>query len=158
MAVTTENSTQYTAQTDGSMLNGPAHGNVRCMTFEFTQGAAAGDATSTQTLIKLPAGKIRVLTNLSKIAFSAFGALRTLNVGYTAFENQDGTAVAADADFFASAVDVSAAGTAVLDESTTPDLSHELDSKDGIVVQSAVAGGTIPAGATVKGYIMYVAL
>lgn len=156
MAVSNENSTQYELQNDNqSALNAPAHGKLRVLSFEHTQ-AVAGDAGSVTTLIKLPAGKIRVLTNLSKIEHSAFGSSRTLGVGFAAYTNEAGTDVAADPDYFASAVNVAAAGTFVLDESATPALSQELDSKQGIVVNATVAGGTIPAGATLKGYILYV--
>ena len=157
MAVTTEKSTQYTEQTtDGSKVDPADHGKVEIAYFSFTQGASAGDAGSIAELIKLPAGKIRVLTEESQIAFSAFGASRTLDVGYQAYTNSSGTAVAIDADYFASAVDVSSAGELVLNESATPALAQELDSQDGIVIQADVAGGTIPAAATLEGYIKYV--
>lgn len=156
MATSNESSAQYTAQTTyNSMLQSPDHGRVKCLTFEHTQ-VNAGDATSVQSLIKLPAGRIRVLTNISKFRNSAFGAARTLDVGYAAYTNLAGTAVVADPDFFSSAVDVSSAALTLMDESTTPDLSHALDSTTGIVVNSTVSGGTIPAAATIKGYVLYV--
>jgi hypothetical protein len=156
MAVSNENSTQYELQNDNqSALNAPDHGKVRVLSFEHTQ-AVAGDANSISTLIKLPAGRIRVLTNMSKIATSAFGSSRVLSVGFAAYEEADGTPVTADPDYFASAVDVANATSFVLDESTTPALSQELNSKNGIVINATTTGGTIPAAATIKGYILYV--
>lgn len=155
MAVTEINSTTYANQLLGE-LGAEAEGKVRCLSIEFDQGDAAGDATSTQILGKLPAGRIRVLTNLSKIEFSAFGASRTLDIGFQAHEDEDGDAVAEDADYFASAVDVSAAGNVALDESGTPEISQALVSNAGIVVFSTVAGGTIPVNATLKGHIFYI--
>lgn len=157
MAVTNLNSTQAALQLGpGTDIDHPDHGRVKCVSFEFNQGAVAGDATSTALLIKLPAGKLRVLSNLSQISFSAFGASRTLDVGFTAYNLLDNTAVNADPDYFASAVDVSAAGVTQFSESTTPARSQYLESREGIWVNATVAGGTIPASATLTGYIVYV--
>ena len=155
MAVTEINSTTYANQLTGE-LGAEAEGKVRCLSVEFDQGDAAGDATSTQLIGLLPAGRIRILTNLSKIEFSAFGASRTLDVGFQAYKDEDSVDVAADADYFASAVDVSSAGSLVLDESGTPELSQAIDSLDGVVIFSTVAGGTIPVNATLKGHIFYI--
>lgn len=157
MAVTNLNSTQYALQVGpGTEIDHPYHGRVKCMTFEFAQGAVAGDATSTATLIRLPAGKIMILTKLSQIEFSAFGASRTLDVGYAAYTNLSATAVAAAPAYLASAVDVSSAGSMLLNESTTPTMSQYIETRDGLVLNATVAGGTIPAAATIKGYILYV--
>lgn len=156
MATTAQNSTQYDLQTTvGSELDLPYHGRVKALSFVYTQDGA-GDATSTQTLIKLPAGKIMVLTKLSQIEVSAFGASRTLDVGFTAYNELDNTAVSADPDYFASDVDVSSATSFALNESATPTMAQYMESRDGIVVQAAVSGGTIPDGTTIKGFILYV--
>lgn len=161
MAVTAEKSTQITngeAKPPVMLEPRDSHGRLRVAKFDFTQGAAAGDATSTADLVKLPPGKIRVLGSLSKICFSAFGAARTLDVGYTAHTDSNGTTVVAAAAAFCSAVDVSAAGSAVLDEAIAAgaDTTATFDSRSGVTLQAKVAGGTIPAAATLKGYIVYI--
>lgn len=156
MAASNENSAQYAKQiVPNEGLPSPDHGRVKALTFELTQ-VAAGDAGSVQSLIKLPAGKIRVLSHLSSLRTSAFGSSRTLDVGYAAYRNLSGTPVNADPDAFATAVDVSAGATAVFTESTTMDLSQYFESQDGILLTSTVAGGTIPVSATIKGVVLYV--
>ncbi len=122
---------------------------VRAASFSFTQSAAAGDATSVQRLLVLPPGQIKVLGIY--LANSAFGASRVLDVGYEAFAKTDGTAVSASATAFNDDLDVSAAGARMTWYNTA------LDSKSGIVISATVAGGTIPAGATLAGYFLLAA-
>lgn len=163
MAVTNEKSTQVTAVDDTEPPVYPEanewHGRLRVARFTFTQGAAAGDATSTATLVKLPNGAVRILGHLSRVSFSAFGSSRTLDIGYAAHRDRSGTAVVADADAFASAVDVSSAGTTTLAEAlaAATDGTTLITSQQGFYVNATVAGGTIPAAATINGYVVYVA-
>lgn len=130
-------------------------GKLRIAYFSFTQGAAAGDATSTADLVKLPPGRVRVLEELSKIRFSAFGASRVLDIGYKTYTGNDGVAVAADDDGFATDIDVSAAGNATFAEANHAANTHLFQSRDGVTVYATVAGGTIPAAATLSGYVVY---
>ena len=162
MAVTTEKSTQRTNETATPPVLNPvhnAHGRVRSSYFSFTQGAAAGDATSTADLIKLPAGKVRVLKTESLVICSAFGAARTIDIGHTGYTQRDGTAVAASADTILDGGDVASAAAIRMGAGTNAlgtDPTVEYDSVDGVLLQAVVAGGTIPAGATLKGYIQYI--
>lgn len=158
MAVTTEKSTQLTSieATPPTMLDTrDNHGRLRYARFTFTQGAAAGDIASYQRLVKLPAGKVRVILELSKIRTSAFGAARTLDFGWEAY-TKNGAAVAKSDAGLDAAQDVSAAigyapvGTILLDE------TKEFDSDTGVVLCTKVAGGTIPAAATISGHVAYV--
>lgn len=161
MAVTTESSTQITNGTSLPPVMNPSyddHGRVRCKVFTFTQGSAAGDATSTAGLVKLPPGVGRILLNESHIEWSAFGASRVLDIGYTAHTNTDGTAVVEDDNAFDNDIDVSSAGNAALgsDVAAASGKMYQFDSKEGITIFATVAGGTIPAGATLTGYVLYV--
>lgn len=154
MAVTAENSTQIDNESATPPVKNDScddRGRLRVKRFDFTQGAAAGDATSTQALIKIPPGKVNLHLALSRIAFSAFGAARVLDIGHTGFTNPDGTAVAADADALANDIDVSAAGNANITGVVGGDEIFQINSKDGTTIQATVAGGTIPAGATLDG-------
>lgn len=160
MAVTTEKSAQLNnVDAKPPVMNhaSQSHGRKRVMAFEFTQGAAAGDATSTQDLIKLPAGKCRLYLNEAWMAGSAFGASRTLNVGWTAYVDPDGAAVVADPNGLDNAIDVSSAAQAQLGSAVAAANGKmiDFDSRDGVLIQAVVAGGTIPAAATLKGYITY---
>lgn len=131
-------------------------GRTRRQYFSFAQGAVAGDATSVQTLCTLPAGRLRIIINQSCVANSAFGAARTLDVGYAAYTGKDGVAVAADPDALTTAViDVSAAATNNLAAAAGADPTLFINSRDGVTIESVVAGGTIPAAATLYGYITY---
>lgn len=161
MAVTTEKSTQVSNAVAAPPVMNPAYnigGDLKVMYFSFTQGAAAGDIGSTADLLTMPPGKYRLLLDQSNVTVSAFGASRTLDVGYTAYTNYDGTAVAADADAFVSAADVSAAATVALTEALAAgtDRTYLVDATSPFTLQAKVAGGTIPAGATIKGYVVAV--
>lgn len=158
MAVTNQTSDQITLGT-----NSPKEfvdvsewaGRLRVAYFSHTQ-SGAGDAGSTVDLVKLPAGRIRVMTDLCKIANSAFGAARTLDVGYQAYTAKDGTTTAADPDALTTAViDVSAAATNFLATAAGADPTLYINSRDGVTIDCVVAGGTIPDAATLYGVIVY---
>src|SRR5688572_33378586 len=68
----------------------------------------AGDANSTIALVKIPPGKYTLLGDLCRIRHSAFGSGRTMDVGWDAYTNEDGTPVAADEDGLSSAAGVAA--------------------------------------------------
>lgn len=157
MAVTAQKSTQLTnaeavpvVRTHGVDLSG----KLRVAYFDFTQDGA-GDATSTVDLVELPNGRVRVYPELSHIKFSAFGASRVLDIGYLAHTDQNGDAVSADTDYFATDVDVSSAGTAKLSEALDAATTKLFQSRDGVVIQANVAGGTIPDAATLSGFVVY---
>lgn len=158
MALTNESSTQLAKQeaSPPTMLDPrDLSGKLRIARFDFTQGAAAGDANSTARLIKLPAGKIRVFLALSRVANSAFGAARTLDLGWEAHTKNNGVAVAANEIGFDAAQDVSAAGAYAPTGTVGSDETIELDSDSGIVVVAKCEAATLPAAATLKGYIVY---
>ena len=155
MGVTTESALSvqlYEGTAAAGQYLSPRHAGVigvRVASFSFTQSAAAGDATSVQRLLVLPPGKIKVLGIY--LANSAFGASRVLDVGYEAFAQTDGTAVSASATAFNDDLDVAAQGARMTWYNTA------LDSKSGIVIKATVAGGTIPAAATLAGYFLLAA-
>ena len=159
MTVTTK-STEYSAEwakqlesARGSLrLTNPENfGSVRFHRITFTQGAAAGDATSTQGLLILPAGRYRLLELALDI--SAFGASRTLDVGWGDFDGPDGVNVVADPNGLISALDVSGALVGSRINAATG-RALLIDSKEAVEIYSTVAGGTIPAGATIKGHLL----
>lgn len=151
MAVTNQNSAQYDADRLYPVEYG---GKVRISYFEFTQITAAGDALSTAELCRLPMGRIRILPQNSRIAWSAFGASRVLDVGFRAYVTEGNAAVAEVANQLVNDIDVSSAGAGVAIGTL---LKFDIFSTKGVVVFAQVAGGTIPLAATLKGYIAYVA-
>jgi len=124
--------------------------------FEFTQGSSAGDAGSLAYLVKLPAGKVRVLLPLSRIANSALGASRTMDLGWAAYTNDDGTAVAADPNGLDDGIDVSSAAATNPSGTIGGAETKLFESQAGVVLTAQINDGTIPAAATLKGYFLYV--
>jgi len=152
MAVTTESTLML--KIEEATVAGPYPGfdkdklRVGAVPFDFTQGVAAGDATSMQRLRKMPPGKHFVIGIV--LARSAFGATRVLDIGYEAHTKSDGTtAVAVSADAFQVDLDVAAAGISFIP------INAAMDSLSGYVVFATVGTSTIPAAATPKGSILY---
>lgn len=151
MGVTVQNSTQYgNGLAVPPVMNSVSDegGRVRVLAFNFAQ-SGAGDVNSYVNLCKLPAGRIRVLRYVLKC--SAFGAARVLDVGVGAYINASKTTVAEAIEAIAKDLDVSAVA---LKEAAVADLV--IDSRQGALVRGKIAGDTIPDGATLDGYILYV--
>lgn len=160
MAVTTENSTQYAKDIAPGTAGLNQHydqGRLSFFDFAFTQGAAAGDANSLVNLRQLPPGKYLIIAQASYVRTSAFGDSRTLDIGHTGYTQPDGTTVAADEDALHSAADVSAAGGFIPADETyagTNGGTFLINSATPVVIQAKVEGGTIPAAATIAGYLV----
>lgn len=125
----------------------------------FTYTHAAGAGTGEINLVRLPAGKIRVYPQLSRIAISAGGTSSTLDLGHRAFTNADGTAVAEDHDEWIADHDF--AGGALAEAfmsgitAATLETDAEYDTVDGLTIFATVADGNIEDGDTIDGYIAY---
>lgn len=155
MAVTTQNSTEYGYQISSpptKMEANVAYGKMRVYTFNFTQ-SGAGDATSLARLIKLPAGKVTVLTGLSRIYSAALGAARTMDIGHLAYQDQDGTAVAADPDDLHADEDVSSA-TDFAPDSATGAGYKTFESRGGVVLTAQVNDAALDDTKTIKGFFV----
>ena len=121
-------------------------GRVRVGHFNFSSLSPA--ASDTLNLLKMPAGKIRILRLCLKK--SAFNATAVLDVGYGAYTNRsDGAAVAASANAFADNI--------AMDATTDVDqlVDVTVDSRGGWTLTGLfqVAGGSTE---TLKGWIEYV--
>lgn len=149
MAVTNTKSDVLTLQdaTTGSRLGRDLYGSESLRGYtETTQGAAAGDANSTLELVRLPSGS-RLILMASRLRWTAFGASRVLSLGYRAYRKADGTTQAESLTALGTALDVSAAGNALLNTLTTPIHTYLFEGDAVLVVQCT--GGTIPAAAVV---------
>tara|TARA_Y100000004_G_scaffold53731_2_gene59756 strand:- start:270 stop:758 length:489 start_codon:yes stop_codon:yes gene_type:complete len=160
MAVTTEYSSQYTE----SYITVPAKvpeshewmGRLRIGFFEFTQGSDAGDAGSLAYLVKLPAGKVRLILPLSRVHSSALGSSRTMDLGWIAYTDDDGASVSADPNGLDDGVDVSSAVAFNPGGTVGTHETYLFESQEGVVLTAQVNDGTLPAAATIKGYFVYV--
>lgn len=158
MAVTTQQSAQMALIDGDPRTPNPVHewaGRLRIALFDFTQ-AGAGDAGSLAELVKLPAGHVRLILPLSRIGFSALGASRTMDVGWAAYSGHDGSAVAADPNGLDAAVNVASAGSVNPAGTVGGSETMLFSAQEGLVLTAQVNGGTIPDGATLSGWFVYV--
>lgn len=159
MALTAEKSVQLA---NGDLLpdvknqTTASRGKKRVEYFSFTQSAAVGDANSTVDLVELPAGRKRILLTECYVAVSALGASRTLDLGYTAYRDFSGATVAGVENALLNARDVSSATGAALTVAAAADPTLLIESANALLIQAKVEAGTLPAGATMRGYITYV--
>lgn len=130
------------------------HGKLRMNWFTIPALTVAGDIGSTLRLCELPPGRVRVLPHMSRLSASAFGAARTLAVGHKAYATRppDNSDEADNPSAFAAAIDVSAETNVVALSNV---LKYDLYSRAGVEIYATVAGGTIPIGATLNGYIAF---
>ena len=158
MAVTTQQSAQLALVEADPARPNPVHewgGRLRLALFDFTQ-SGAGDAGSIAELVKLPAGHVRLILPLSRIGFSALGASRTMDLGWAAYADHAGAAVAADPNGLDDGVDVSSAGSVNPSGTVGGGETMLFSAQDGLVLTAQINDGTIPNGATLKGWFVYV--
>ncbi len=159
MAITNQDSTQLANISGEPRVMNPttdAHGRVRFARFSFIQ-SGAGDAGSTARLVKLPKGRLRVILPLSRVAFSAMGASRTLDIGWESYLADDSSgAVAADPNGLDDGVDVASAGAVVPGGTVGSDETMLFASLAGVVLTAQVNDGAIPDAATLSGHFAYV--
>ena len=162
MAVTYEYSTEAALESSSpSLANMLIQGmKLRILPFTFTQGVAAGDAGSLAYLRRLPPGEVWFYPKASEIQWDAFGASRVLDIGYAAYTAPDGTAVPVSAAKFDDDIDVSSEGEAALGSDYTHAVAGDtgqfkkFTSREGVTIYATVAGGTIPAGTVISGYLV----
>jgi len=149
----TYKSTEYTNATDGTgTKNAPTTWNgVTYRYARFTgQALTSSDVVQVMTI---PTG-VRILPQ-SMAIISDLETSATVNVGYAAHTTQsDGSAVAADADAFISAVAADSARTVTnFHESGTHDTGYVTTGE--LILTFALGAGTSVAGDTFDFHVMY---
>ena len=134
-------------------MNGPDGCGSPCST---SPRAGTGDAGSLAELVRLPAGHVRLILPLSRVAFSALGSSRTMDLGWAAYANHDGAAVVADPNGLDAAVSVSAAGSVNPSGTVGGGETMLFSAQEGLTLTAQINGGTIPSGATLNGWFVYV--
>ena len=158
MAVTQQKSTQVSnADASPAVMNATHdwHGRVWIARFDFTQ-SGQGDAGSLVELVKLPAGRVRVILPLSRIAYAAMGTSRTMDLGWLAHTDDDGAAIAADPNGLDDGIDVAAAGSVNPGGTIGGDETHLFSSQAGVTVTAQINDGTLDDQKTLNGYLLYV--
>ena len=120
MAVTTQKSTEYTNRTATPLVTANAvadKGKLRTLQFTHNQ-SGTGDAGSTVTLGKLPAGRVKLLGGLSRFYCNWTASSQTMDIGWAAYEDLDGTAVTADPDGLVDGLDVDTVGYFTMEGNT----------------------------------------
>ena len=101
----TATSPQYDNQQTSKRIEAYDAGKVRCASFEYVNNGTA-DKPAGVKLITLPAGKVRVIPQLSAIWVSENGADESfvdgsvIDVGYALYNEPDGTEKSADDDYW----------------------------------------------------------
>lgn len=148
MAITNQDSTQIANLAAFPPVINPAMdmgARTRASAFDFTQ-SGAGDAGSSVNAIKLPGGKLRVMQ--MHIDHSAIGAGALLAIGHGGYSDGEGNPVAADPNFFATGLDVAAAGA----KQVSLGYAKYLDTPGGFTLTLTVTGAGIPDAATLSGW------
>ena len=161
MAVTTQLSAEYTIQTTTPIVNSNTvdkHGKLRTLFFSHDQDGA-GDANSTVTLGKLPAGKVKIIGGLSRFYCNWVTSSQTMDIGWKAYTDLNGDAVALDVDGMVDNLDVNTVGYFDMESNTAAGKlkggNYTFESRDGVIIK-ALAIAALVDGDDLCGYITYV--
>ena len=161
MAVTTQKSTEYTNATATPIVKADTTGDkgkLRTLAFTHDQDGA-GDANSTVTLGKLPAGKVKIIGGLSRFYCNWVTSSQTMDIGWEAYTDLDGDTVAADVDGMVDGLDVDSVGYFSMEGNTAATRllggNHTFESRDGVVIK-ALAIGALVDGDDLSGVITYI--
>lgn len=116
---------------------------------------AAGAGTGVVKLVRLPAGKLIVFPDLSRLVTSQFAANADIHIGYAAYTKLDGTTGAADDNAF---LDNGDAGGGALDTALTLPAGgmQVLESASGIDIEAMIDTANIENDDTIDGWIAYI--
>ena len=141
MAVTTQNSTEYAATIATPLVKAGARSNagkLRTLAFSFNQDGV-GDAGSKIILGKLPAGRVKIIGGLSRFYCNIVASSATIDIGWLAYNDTSGDAVAADPDGMVDGLNVDTVGYQTMEGNTAATKllggNHKFDSNDGVTIQ-----------------------
>lgn len=112
--------------------------------------AAAGDLK----LIRMPAGKVRILSDLCRLVCPAGTATADLDIGISAYTKQDGTTQALQGNVLADSLDV---GAGALDQTLPLPAGGflEVESKDGFDIVASFDTANSPASGDMVLNVVY---
>ena len=147
-------SAEYTTQTAGagSRLQVDTIAKMHIGRFSYTHAAGAG--TGEINLLELPAGKLTIYSDLSRIVTSQFAANADLHIGLRAYTNSANVAVVEDDNAF---LDNADAGGGALDSAWVLPAggTTQIDSRNGVVLYAMVDTGNIEDTDTISGWVAY---
>ena len=161
MAVTTQNSTEYAATIATPLVKAGTTGDkgkLRTLAFTFDQDGV-GDAGSFAVLGKLPAGTVKIIGGLSKFYCNWTASSQTMDIGWQAYTDANGDAVALDVDGLVDGLDVDAVGYFDMEGNTAAGKllggNYTFTSDDGVII-TAKAIGALADGDDLVGVITYI--
>lgn len=146
-------SVEYTAQSTAHQKT-PVETIAKLFLGKFTYVHTAGAGTGEIDLLEMPAGRIRVYPDLSRIVTSAFAANADIHLGYRAYVNSANVAVVADDNAF---LDNGDAGGGAIDSAWVLPAEGflEINSRNGWILTAMVDTGNIEDTDTISGWIAY---
>lgn len=134
------------------------HGRMRTAFFDWLNGIVAGDAGGVIDIIKLPAGRVRLLGRLSSIYHDMTTGGNTIDIGWAAYTGLDGVAVVADPNGLDSGVSVETAGTINIGTvaAVLAVCGQKLfESQEGVII-TVTSVGIVAASDIMQGHLTYV--
>ena len=161
MAVTTQKSTEYTNATATPVTLNEAnayHGRVRIAHFTHDQDGV-GDAGSSVALCSLPAGKVKGLLKSSNAYVNWTTSSATLDLGWDAYTDINGDAVALDIDGLVDGLDVDTVGYRTFEGAlaaiNATGGTYTFETQSGVVIR-ATSPTAMVDGDDLVGYLLYV--
>lgn len=160
MSVTNQESSlvaNATAGTFNTSVDGG--GRLHAAYFTHTQ-SGAGDATSDVALVKLPAGRVRLMLGLSLLYVNWTTGSATLDLGWGAYTGFDGVAVVADPNGLIDGLDVDTAGVysgedLVTSLTNTAGGSKLFETQTGVTIYATSQDVALAASSAIAGYLTY---
>lgn len=150
-------SSQYTNYSAGNAVAGYYWGaRVRYNLFDLTFTAAGFTSASAGdiSLVRLPAGFLRVLLWLSWVYCPVGTATSDLDIGWAAYVDNTGATIAADQDGLAASLDVG--GAAINAALSLPTAGYkEFNSRNGVDIVCSFDTANSPAAGVMSGGIAY---
>ncbi len=132
-------------------------GKLRVATFNWTKSAVAGDAGDIIELVKLPAGRVRLLGDLSGVYHNMTTGSQVGNIGWKAYVDLDGTAVVADPNGLDSGLNLETAAfiSPMVTVLASTAYTKVFESQTGVVIE-LIATEIVAALDSLYGYFAYV--
>lgn len=160
MAVTTQKSDIVT-NIDASTLNDSVDDGGTLHTIRFSHNQdGAGDATSSVAIAKIPPGRVRVYLNLSLMYVNWTTSSATIDLGWDAYTDLAGDAVAADPDGLINGLSVETAGVysgedLVTSVTNTAGGTYLFESQTGVTLRATSQDTAIADDDDLVGHIVY---
>ena len=130
----------------GNALNNEA--GMQVATATYTSDTAE---TGTINMIRLPAGSVRVHSSMCRLSTgAAYVTNSNLSIGYAAYTQESGTAVAADDDALVNDADAGGGALDVNFELPGDPRFMDFNSQEGITITATVSTANISVGSTLN--------